>query len=399
MASFRRGFLATGLLLQLLIVLWVPLFPEQKSLVAAQSPVENGGICSLDLNSFLPPPYGNLSQMNCHPIWNTFVLRYSQGKDNVVTFVLSALYTSGWIGIGFSKNGKMVGSSAMVGWISRTGHARIKEYHAKGYTRAEVKPDKGDLNFTSIPPVVVLDGANIYLAFQLKFEGALGRQPTLLAYGSRYPTVNTHELPKHDDKISMLINYSGGGAAPSEFSNYEKMKRSHGVLGIIGWGLILPIGVMIARFLRHRKPLWYYLHTIIQFAGFLIVLSGIVVGQALYNRVHADVAAHRGIGYFALTLSILQILAFFIRPYKDSKIRALWNAYHKFFGILALFFGALNIVLGIQVGGAGSQWKIGYGFLLGLVLAAALVLQVLSMLRSSPEKPPQPPQLPAYQMN
>lgn len=81
----------------------------------------------------------------------------------------------------------------MVGWISRAGHARIKEYPVKGYTRADVKPDKGDLNFTCVPPVVVLDGANIYLAFQLKFEApGVGRQPTLLAYGSRYPTVNTH---------------------------------------------------------------------------------------------------------------------------------------------------------------------------------------------------------------
>lgn len=388
MANSRSGFLAIGLILQFVVFLVLVTGQEEDG--------NGGGICSLDLNSFLPPPYGNLSQMNCKPIWNTFVLRYSQSKDNVVTFVLSALYTTGWVGIGFSKNGKMTGASAMVGWISRTGHARIKQYHAKGYTSAEVKPGSGELNFTSIPPVVVLDGANIYLAFQLKFLAPLERQPTLLAFSSRYPSVNTHELPQHDDKTSILINYSPGIIAPTESNNYDKMKRSHGVLGVIGWGLILPVGAMVARFLRHREPLWYYLHTLIQFSGFLIVIAGVVVGQALYNNIHADVAAHRGIGYFALTLSILQVLAFFIRPSQDSKIRGLWNMYHKFFGVIALFFGALNIVLGIQVGGAGSQWKIGYGFLLGIVLVTALVLQVLSMLRSGSDKTAQPP---AYQMN
>uniref|UniRef100_A0A7C9E1F7 Secreted protein n=1 Tax=Opuntia streptacantha TaxID=393608 RepID=A0A7C9E1F7_OPUST len=33
--------------------------------------------CSIDLASFLPPPYGNLSYSSCRPVWNTFVLRVS----------------------------------------------------------------------------------------------------------------------------------------------------------------------------------------------------------------------------------------------------------------------------------------------------------------------------------
>lgn len=318
------------------------------------------------------------------------MLQYYQSKEHTVTIVLSALYTAGWVGIGFSKDGMMVGASAMVGWISRTGHARIKQYHLKGRTSSEVIPEKGYLNLTSIPPVVVLDGANIYLAFQLQFNAPLQLQPTLLAFGSRYPSVN-HKLPMHDDKTTLRLDYSVElpRVAASVTGDFDKMKRSHGILGIFGWGLILPCGAMVARFLKHKEPLWYYLHTIIQFVGFLIALAGVVVGQALYNRMHADVAAHRGIGYFALTLSILQIIAFFIRPDKETKIRRLWAAYHRWFGVITLFFGALNIVLGIQVGAAGAEWKIGYGFLVGTVIVTAVVLQLLSMLRSS-EKPSQP---------
>jgi len=40
----------------------------------------NGGVseqCDTDLRSFLPPPYGNLTNVICKPIWNTFVLRVS----------------------------------------------------------------------------------------------------------------------------------------------------------------------------------------------------------------------------------------------------------------------------------------------------------------------------------
>lgn len=388
---------------------WVVLFLvilEQKSDVlvsAAPAGVNdaNMGIqdgrsqfCSIDLASFLPPPYGNLSYSSCRPVWETFVMRHYQSKDHTVTILLSALYTTGWVGIGFSKDGMMVGGSAMVGWISKSGHAKIKQYFLKGRKSYEVIPEQGDLNLTNIPPVVVLDGANLYLGFQLQFNAPLQQQPTLLAYGSRTP--NNHKLTEHDDKTTVYIDYSAGTATVSETGGFDKMKRSHGILGIIGWGLILPCGALIAKFLKHKEPLWYYLHSIIQIVGFLIILAGIVVGQALYNHMHADVAAHRGIGYFALTLAIIQVLAFFIRPDKDSKIRRLWAAYHRWFGVITLFFGALNIVLGIQVGGAGSAWKIGYGFLLGAIIVTAIVLQVLSKLRSS-EKPAQPP--PAYQMS
>uniref|UniRef100_A0A7C8YSX3 Cytochrome b561 and DOMON domain-containing protein n=1 Tax=Opuntia streptacantha TaxID=393608 RepID=A0A7C8YSX3_OPUST len=349
--------------------------------------------CSIDLASFLPPPYGNLSYSSCRPVWNTFVLRYYQSRDHRVTIVLSALYTAGWVGIGFSKDGMMVGSSAMVGWISRTSHAHIKQYYLKGRTSSEVEPGKGDLNLTAIPPVVVLDGANIYLAFQLQFNATLEQQPILLAFGSRYPV--NHKLAMHDDKTTIRIDYSAElpGPATSETGYFDKMKRSHGILGMLGWGLFLPCGAMVARFLKQKEPLWFYLHTFIQFVGFLIALAGVVIGQALYNQIHADIPAHRGIGYFAFTLSILQILAFFIRPNKETKIRRLWAAYHQWFGVLTLFFGALNIMLGIQVAAAGSEWKIGYGFLLGTIILTAIVLQVLSMLRSS-EKPMQPSSFP-----
>ncbi|XP_074273141.1 cytochrome b561 and DOMON domain-containing protein At3g61750-like [Silene latifolia] len=345
---------------------------------------ERSQFCNIDLATFLPPPYGNLSYSSCRNVWETFVLRYYQSKENTVTIVLSSLYTGGWVGMGFSKDGMMVNGSAMVGWISKTGHARIKQYYLKGQKSSEVEPGKGELNLTSIPPVVVLDGANIYLGFQLQFDAPLSEQPTLLAFGSRIPI--NHKLSMHDDKTTIRIDYTTGFAATdSGGRNFDKMKRSHGILGMLGWGLILPIGAMVARFLKGKEPLWYYLHTVIQFTGFIIALAGIVVGQALYNQIHADIPAHRGIGYFALSLSVLQILAFFIRPDKETKLRSLWAAYHRWFGVITLFFGALNIALGIQVGGAGSEWKIGYGFLLGSLIVTTVVLQVFSMIRK-PEK-------------
>ena len=119
------------------------------------------------------------------------------------------------MGIGFSKDGLMVGGSAMVGWISKSGHAKIKQYYLKGRKSHEVIPEQGDLNLTNIPPVVVLDGANLYLGFQLQFSAPLQQQPTLLAYGSKIPL--NHKLTVHDDKTTIHIDYLRGKVFSSQW--------------------------------------------------------------------------------------------------------------------------------------------------------------------------------------
>ncbi|KAF3526273.1 hypothetical protein F2Q69_00049697 [Brassica cretica] len=162
------------------------------------------------LSDFLPPPYSNISDsMPCTPLWNTFVLRYSENRENVMTIILSALYTTGWVGVGFSRDGRMVGSSAMVGWITKKGHAKIKQYYLQGTERDQVVPDQGELQLQKVPPVVALHGAMIYLAFQVKFTVKVPRRAVILAFSSAYPS-KLGRLSKHDDKTTVIVDLSKG---------------------------------------------------------------------------------------------------------------------------------------------------------------------------------------------
>lgn len=81
----------------------------------------------------------------------------------------------------------------------------------------------------------------------------------------------------------------------------------------------------------------------------------------------------------------------------DSKNRRFWNLYHHWFGRIALFFGAVNIVLGIHYADAGNEWKIGYGFLLGTVIFSCIVLEALLRIRRSRKSPVPPP--PEFEIN
>lgn len=137
-----------------------------------------------------------------------FLLQYAQRDDHVMTMILSATYTTGWVGMGFSKDGMMAGSSAMVGWFNKKGQPRIKQYYLQGTRSSQVIHDKGELPLTNVPPVVAIHGAMIYMAFQLKFENHLHQQPIILAFGSRYP--KHFHLTHHVDKRTIMFDFSGG---------------------------------------------------------------------------------------------------------------------------------------------------------------------------------------------
>ncbi|KAF8784014.1 hypothetical protein HU200_000022 [Digitaria exilis] len=164
--------------------------------------------------------------------------------------------------------------------------------------------------------------------------------------------------------------YLHAGRASVDGSFPYGLRRAHGVLNVFAWGVLMPIGAIVARYFRRVDPLWFYLHVGLQFVGFIIGLAGVVAGVALYNKIQADIEAR-------------VIVAFFLRPNADSKYRKFWNWYHHWAGRLALFFAAVNIVLGIHVGGADNSWKIGYGFNLAVILVAVIALEFMLWTRWS----------------
>lgn len=332
----------------------------------------------MDPKAFLAAPF-NETVFSCRPMWNNFVLRYYQDNDSVLSIVLSTVYTTGWVGMGFSKDGMMVGSSAMVGWIGKTGQVHIKQFDLRGQTSSQVVVDQGQLQSTGVSPVVVLYGADIFLAFQLKFSAPVTRQNLLFAIGTAIPVNNV--LQKHTDKVSISFDFSAGTTSASSYP--YQLKRSHGALAIFGWGVLLPIGALVARYCKRWDPLWYYLHVSIQLIGFIIGLAAVVAGISLYDQLHTDISTHRGLGIFIFVLGILQVIAFFLRPDTDSKIRRYWNWYHHWSGRLVLFLAVVNIFLGIHAADAGTSWKVVYGINLAVLLLATIILEVLLWTRWS----------------
>ncbi|KAK3184619.1 hypothetical protein Dsin_031905 [Dipteronia sinensis] len=335
--------------------------------------------CSSNLN-INGLPFDSTS-LSCAPVWapNNFILRYARTSSNLWSFVLSAPAANSYVAMGFSSNGEMVGSSAIVGWISSDQTGIIKQYLLSGRTPGQVLPNQGNLNISS--SMVISQSARIYLIFQLN----TAEQPTsrlIYAVGQDgfLPSASTSTLSKHSDMATTTLNYVTGQTR-TQGTPYARLRKSHGLLNMLGWGILMIIGAIVARHLKHMDPLWFYCHISIQSLGFLLGLSGVITGLVLNNKLNNDVSTHKSLGILILVLGCLQIMAFLARPNKESKVRKYWNWYHYTVGRILIIFAISNVFYGIHLGEKGTGWRAGYAVVISFLILFAIILEIRMRMR------------------
>ncbi|XP_020207534.1 cytochrome b561 and DOMON domain-containing protein At3g07570 [Cajanus cajan] len=330
--------------------------------------------CSSNLNLSVPLLF-DTTKLNCLPVWNAqgYILRYSQTSPNIWSFILSAPNPNSYIAMGFSPNGAMIGSSAIVGWISTSGAGGgMKQYYLTGLAPSQVVPDRGNLKVLINSTFITSQSSRLYMAFQLQTNQPLSR--ILYAFGPNgiFPSAPSFALTQHQDKVSTTLNYATGSSASNSYMN---LKRSHGVLNILGWGVLIVMGAIVARYFKEWDPFWFYFHASVQFLGFVLGVIGVISGLVLNNQLHIDVSLHKALGIIILVLGCLQIMAILGRPKKESKVRKYWNLYHHNMGRILIILAVANIFYGIQLGKEGSGWNIGYGIVLAILLTMAITFE------------------------
>lgn len=164
--------------------------------------------------------------------------------------------------------------------------------------------------------------------------------------------------------VKTCIAEAGTGRAPI---------LAHGTLMMFSWGALLPSGVVVAHFLRHRDPLWFKIHRGIQMFGLVVALVGVAL--ALMYGSHAA-KAHMGVGLSVMVLGVGQPVNAFFRPHREKDVaptamRRIWEVLHKGVGYLAIALGMFNVGVGTTVlgGDAALRFQVAYG-----VVVAAMAL-------------------------
>lgn len=138
------------------------------------------------------------------------VEQYGQHSPNMWYYVLSfSTNNISYGAIGFSKDGKMVGSSAIVGWVEPNGTGEMKQYYLGDKETEHVIPDEGDLPLMNAS-IISSPTLTAYMAFRLQTSEPF---PYLIfAVGPNGSTLSAPEflLPRHSERISVKVDYATG---------------------------------------------------------------------------------------------------------------------------------------------------------------------------------------------
>lgn len=194
------------------------------------------------------------------------------------------------------------------------------------------------------------------------------------------PTI--HPTTSNDLSSIATIDVQSGFAA-AQHDSIKTLRTAHGIINAISWGLILPIGAITARYLRHIQalgPTWFYAHAGMQLSAFFLGTVGFAIGIRLGElSPGVEYGLHRKLGFAAFCLGGLQTLALLFRPKTTNKFRKYWKSYHHFVGYSCVVLGVVNVFEGFEVMGASRSYsKLVYCLGLSTLIGACIALEVNS---------------------
>jgi hypothetical protein len=186
-----------------------------------------------------------------------------------------------------------------------------------------------------------------------------------------------HSQGSDDLKAYQVIDMQTGSVSSQPAAPHETLKRVHGILNTISWGILLPLGVIVARYLRPiADPTWFYIHVSLQTVGYVVGIVGWGLGLKLKQVTGASHPSHQNIGLALVVFSTVQVLSLILRPGKETKVRKFWNVYHYALGYSIVVLGIVNIFQGLNILAPGGHWRSGYIASLCIMLVAALLLEI-----------------------
>ncbi|KAL2475683.1 Cytochrome b561 and DOMON domain-containing protein [Abeliophyllum distichum] len=157
--------------------------------------------------------------------------------------------------------------------------------------------------------------------------------------------------------------------------HHRHLRTVHGTVNIIGWGILLPVGVIIARYFK-KLPLkcndWYSLHVMSQLSGFLMGTLGWGLGLVIKNAAkETRMSTHGILGTIIFAFAALQ-------PNEGHECRKYWVIYHQIIGYALIIVIIANIFEGMnnQNPAVLNKWRWFYGVTVGVLALAAMALEV-----------------------
>ncbi|KAF9789870.1 CBD9-like protein [Thelephora terrestris] len=279
-----------------------------------------------------------------------------------VEYVLSGTgqKTVGWMAIGWGR--QMSGTEMVVVWPNSDGTFTLSQRTGTGHVLPTVDSNPS--------PVATkqdsVTGSSPSFVFTVPVSGTLGSEYIIWAFGDTNPGSSSPSasFTQHLDMGETSLNLAGSigtgtsasspsstggsgstnsGGSSLPLTKTDRMIIAHGILCVVGFLFLLPLGSLVARYFRTSTNTWFKAHQTIQslLAGPIIVVGwslGIAVvasggGSHFYNT-------HTRLGLALFVLYVIQVLLGNIihrfKPKSSLRRRPAQNYFHVFLGIVII---------------------------------------------------------------
>ncbi|KAM7262635.1 hypothetical protein ACFE04_000318 [Oxalis oulophora] len=237
-----------------------------------------------------------------------------------IAFIATAPSSAGWVSWAINPTSTgMAGCQSLVAY-NHNGKVNVKLYNVSSYTSI-VEVDKLGFDVWDLQGEEDGSSGSFKIFAKIKVPADLAEKKLINHVWQIGPGVSSDGmLVKHDfnpdnlkavgtlDLVSGEVSTSGGAA---DVDSKLKKKNIHGILNTVSWGLLFPLGVVIARYVRTFKsadPAWFYLHVTCQLSAYVLGVAGWGTGLKLGSESKGIVyTGHRNIGISLFCLATVQV--------------------------------------------------------------------------------------------
>eukprot|EP00899_Mesostigma_viride_P011683 jgi/Mesvir1/20515/Mv12396-RA.1 len=310
-------------------------------------------------------------------------------NTDVLDITLDA-HTSGYVALGFSSNGWMQGSLAVLGWGGAGASVRVYQL----YQLATDLPSLSAIPSTSLP-LLSSTASESAGRTQVSFSVRASDIPSHLGVNTRggssqliWAWSDVDTLVYHgQSRGTGWINWASGEGHSSRADTRRDEQRRHGLIMYFAFAVFMPAAILVGRYGRMLLPATLCVAVFVALVGF---------SYALYQFPRLN-ARHGNLGWTVIALMLTQLGGASYRPAKPehggpesstkdiekSTRRRAWEWFHRTFGLTTLFLGLINIYVGLGRYKDEQQedvWQLMLGFsvYIGVVAVAAVVLELVT---------------------
>ncbi|XP_024538314.1 cytochrome b561 and DOMON domain-containing protein At2g04850-like [Selaginella moellendorffii] len=326
--------------------------------------------------------YSSCSSLNS---WSQLSWTFDPSARTMDTMFRALLTSpSGWVGWGINSGSTaaMLGSNVLLGFTDSSNVIRVAQYSLTPQILRGTLPSPAsstELRLVGSSFIDISSGVvTIFAKLSLPTNQSISRINLVFCRGPG--TRNLSPLPHTTDasflrQTTAVLDMSSNRILRAQ-APHQSLKLQHGIINAVGWGIFLPLGVMVARYVRpysHRRE-WFFGHVGLQCTGYLLGVVGWGIGLKLasYSGESAASQVHQNVGTAIFVFATLQVLSLVFRPEKEHKIRPYWKIYHHGLGYLTLVLIFTNIYKGFKLlQGSRTLKNLYTAFLVIAVLATA----------------------------